>query len=664
MMIDFLNLPYVLALFAAAAVCVFVAAAVWPRREQAGALPFALMMGAIGFWALAYGAQLALAPAEGAMFLALKVTYLAVIVVPPLWFIFAAQYAHHGDWLDRGRLAAVYALPALSLIIMLTNQADGSLHGLFWHDVAFVEGPPRTLVADRGVWFWVHTAYSYLLLTGGTVLLLRVAFGGHGRLYRSQIAFLLVGLFAPWVANALFVSGVLPGLLPTGRLDPTPFAFVITGLALGWSLFRHRLLDVAPLARDSVFNSLSDGIVVVDERNRVVDANPAARAFLRRALPDLDAVVGASVEEIVAAWPAVPPELAQAGELRTTSVRLPVGGEERDIDLRISPVYNRRGRQIGRVVVSSDVTFRRRAEEMQQARDAAEAASQAKSAFMANMSHELRTPLNHIIGYTELLLEDAEAFGQEEFIPDLQKVHGAAHHLLETIGNLLELSRLDAGMAELELCPFDPVALARDVAFQFEAQGKQVALHVPQRSGKGAAGGQESAVAVASVVGDPLKTRDALFGLLSGVKRFSDDGALRLEVEPRAAAPEAAPTAPGYPAAPSAGGEAEQIGWVRFLVADDALQITSAEAEALFDPFTAGRHVDGRRFVEGGLTLAISQRLCRLLGGALTVESHSGEGSVFDMRIPVRREDGRHFEGPGGTGQPGARGVATEEKGK
>jgi hypothetical protein len=137
-------------------------------------------------------------------------------------------------------------------------------HGWLWTSLRLDEaGPFPVLVVSHGWWFWVHAANDYVALIVGTALLVKTILGASRR-YRPQTAVILVGVLAPWLANAVY----LLGLGPLPNLDLTPFAFSLSGLALGWGLLRLRLLDafvgLIPTARDAVVERMRDGVVVLD----------------------------------------------------------------------------------------------------------------------------------------------------------------------------------------------------------------------------------------------------------------------------------------------------------------------------------------------------------------------------------------------------------------
>jgi ammonium transporter, Amt family len=252
-----------------------------------------------------------------------------------------------------------------------------------------------------------------------------------------------------------------------------------------------------------------------------------------------------------------------------------------------------------------DITERKRAEEeLATARDQALEANRTKSAFLANMSHELRTPLNAIIGYSEMLMEEAEDTDQTGFIPDLEKIRNSGKHLLELINDVLDLSKIEAGRMDLFLETFNVVELVQDVVGIIhplsERNGNQLSVHCDSTLG--------------DIYADVVKVRQALFNLLSNACKFTDHGRVSLVVEPVSDASGA---------------------WVDFEVRDTGIGITPEQLSRLFQEFTQADSSTTRKYGGTGLGLALSRRLCRMMGGDITVESQSEKGSTFRMRIPA-----------------------------
>jgi PAS domain S-box-containing protein len=238
-------------------------------------------------------------------------------------------------------------------------------HHLFWTDVQLAKsGSYFVTDATFGPAFWVHGLYSYILILLGTVLLIR-SFYRSPELYRGQMYWLLAGTFAPWIGNMLYLSG----LSPFPDVDLTPLAFSITGLAMGWSLYRYRLFDIAPVARDLVLEGMSDAMILVDAQGRTVDVNPAAVQLLGRTAGS--ELIGKRLGEVVPQYEGVIARFRDVPEARTEIAIEAAGAGKRYFELRISPLRTRSQELFGRLIVLHEVTQSKQAEEQIRAQNEA-----------------------------------------------------------------------------------------------------------------------------------------------------------------------------------------------------------------------------------------------------------------------------------------------------
>jgi len=233
-----------------------------------------------------------------------------------------------------------------------------------------------------------------------------------------------------------------------------------------------------------------------------------------------------------------------------------------------------------------------------------EIASQHKSTFLANMSHELRTPLNAVIGYSEMLQEDAVDLGADGLVPDLQKVNAAGKHLLELINSILDLSKIEAGKMELQLEDFGVSRMVEEIAAMVQPLAEK--------------NGNRLEVACDAATGtmhaDLTKVRQVLFNLLSNACKFTERGTVSLAVHRE-----------------GRDGDA----WLHFSVSDTGIGLSTEQLGRLFQEFSQADADTTRKYGGTGLGLALSRRLCRLMGGDVTVTSEPGKGSTFTVRLPV-----------------------------
>jgi GAF domain-containing protein len=239
-----------------------------------------------------------------------------------------------------------------------------------------------------------------------------------------------------------------------------------------------------------------------------------------------------------------------------------------------------------------------------------EVANRHKSEFLANMSHELRTPLNAIIGYSEMLQEEAQDLAQPGLVPDLGKINTAGKHLLELINTVLDLSKIEAGKMEVYLERFAVPALVEEIG----------AIVRPLADRKGNALVISCAPEVGEMRADQTKVRQTLFNLLSNACKFTEGGTVSLGVR-REWGPE------------------RRAHEIVFEVADTGIGMSEEQMGRLFQDFSQADASTAKKYGGTGLGLALSRRLCRMMGGDIAVKSAPGRGSTFTARLPVEVEE-------------------------
>ncbi len=365
--------------------------------------------------------------------------------------------------------------------------------------------------------------------------------------------------------------------------------------------------DISELQRQKrYFESLLEvspsAIVTVDPVHRVTSWNPAAEKLFGYSREE---AIGQDVDLLVASAAAVHHEAVQvnrqtfeAGQVHLTTRRTRKDGSLVDVDLLAAPI--RVGDEmVGLYALYHDIS------DLQRAREQAEAATQAKSAFLAMMSHEIRTPLNAVIGMTGLLLDTALTPEQRNHA---EVIHSSGGALMAVIADILDFSKIEAGRLELESWPFDLRNCVESALELVAASASSKRLELAYFMAPGMP---------RVIVGDSTRLRQIMVNLLNNAVKFTDTGEVVLSVDGEALS------------SGDAGGKHR----LHFAIRDTGIGIAEDRLSRLFESFSQLDASTTRRYGGTGLGLAISKRLAELMGGTIWVESRVGEGSTFHFTI-------------------------------
>lgn len=307
-------------------------ALVWRRRSAPGGTWLALMVLATAVWALLDALELQI-PTLGGKRLVAQFEYFAIVSVAPLFYHAARELAGARARLSASWLAAVWGIPALSIVMVWTNL----WHGWVWARIDPPAPGSAFAIYHYGWWFWVLVAQNYVVLGAATLALIR-AMRQVGRHFRAGMGLMVVTVALPWIGNILynFKLGPWPGL---------NWLMLSLGLSCGllsWVVLREGLLDILPQARGALLDVMTDAVMVIDPAGRVLLVNEAARALLDADVHRLSQAFGfPSLESIPDRW------------------RSEVHFRHHWLDVRMSPVNDRWGRLAGRIVVARDITLQK-----------------------------------------------------------------------------------------------------------------------------------------------------------------------------------------------------------------------------------------------------------------------------------------------------------------
>lgn len=343
----------------AALIATVLAGLSWRWRSAPGARYFSLMMGAVAVYAFSGAAEyVAIAPATKIAWT--KISYFGVVSLAPLWLLFALSYSRRIARLTNPWMLALWAMPLAILGLALTNE----WHLLLWPTITPIStAPGARLVYGHGTAFWIHVVYAYSLMSLGTYWLIRSALRST-RLFRRQVIALVIAAVIPWLGNLLYIFN----LNPWPGLDLTPLAFLLTGLVMAWNIFRFQMLSLVPVAREVLFESLADGVIVLDGSNRIIDLNPTARSWIQAG----EEAIGQDIFELVQLDGLI--KMPESSVEVHMPLELGEGINRRVFDLTLSPLLDARGVLQGRLVQLHDIsrertlldTVQRRARQMEQ----------------------------------------------------------------------------------------------------------------------------------------------------------------------------------------------------------------------------------------------------------------------------------------------------------
>ena len=587
--------PYAYPLAIAALLAALLAFYMWERRSTSGAKPAAVLLLALFVWSTGYSLEFMGADLPTKIFWA-KIQYFGIVTLPVGLLLFALMFSGKSAWITTPRLAVLMVIPVVTLVLALSNE----LHQLIWSDWSLgTIGDTSVLQLEHGIGFWIYITYTYILLAISTILIFRALARSSG-IYRGQMASLLVGIAAPWLGNIISLSGIFP--LP---IDLTPFAFMITGLAIAWSVYKHQLLNIAPVGLETVIASMNDAVFILDTRNNIVDANPASRKTLSLSSEE---IVGRNVREVFKNQSDLIDLYENAINIRE-EIAVGTDSQKEFYEISISPLTDHQDKILGRAVILHDISDRKKAENaMMMARDQALEASRVKSQFLARIGHELRTPLGVIRGYADLLKEPAYGALSEQQVKAVNEIIDSTQRVSDMVSELLDEARLAAGAVELEIKPFTPELLLKDVQEKLSvlAQKKGLSLKStldPELSDK--------------LYGDPVRINQMITNLTSNSIKFTKEGEVNIRFYLRSKnkwAMEVSDTGPGIPK------EAQKD---------------------IFEPF---RQADGsisRKYGGTGLGLSIVKHLTNMMDGKIEVKSKVGEGSTFTIILPIESKNSK-----------------------
>jgi PAS domain S-box-containing protein len=580
-------LPYALPLLISAAVSCSIVYHAWRRRTVPGAIPLLVMSYGVIHWSLCATVSLYQTDLR-TLILISDIQGVAHAVVPPAWMVFAMRYTRCDRWLSRRTLALLAIEPILFETLLWTDQWHGLMRIANW----LQPGEPVPVhYSTFGIGYWGHVVYVYTLVLIGTVLIIRELVHSYHHLYRGQVAALCVTVSAPWIANMIQLMNLA---VPFPYIMLTPLAFGVSNMALAWGFFRYRLLDVVPIAREAVLDSMRDGVVVLDRQGHIVDLNPAAQQMIGQSA---DRAVGQNVGKVWPAWERLFTGAMPEAAARTIEVT-DGNGFIKQYELHLSPIHNRHGLRSGSLLVVLDTTERKRTEEERLKISKLESLS----VMAAGIAHDFNNTLVGIIGHLSMAKLDLQP--GTPLYERLCLAEEAASHASR-------LTREMMGFARDELSVREFLSVAEVVY--------SAALLVPRETDIQRAWEMPEDLWWAEI--DARQITQVVQNLLLNAQQAMPRGGI-MTIGASNETIDADAAIPGVSLPPGP--------YVRIMVRDEGTGIPIEIQDKIFDPYFTTKEKGT------GLGLTSAFIIMQRHGGAITLSSRPGQGAAFYLYLPAR----------------------------
>lgn len=393
-------------------------------------------------------------------------SYLGSQSAPVLFFLFALRFTRMDSWMSGRSTCIFFIIPCISFLMAATN----GLHHLLWSSVSLAESAfaGSYAVYEHGPWYWIEWIYSFGLILTGIVALLVAAFRPP-EINALQCRLILLFSLVPILGNAgyAFFSSTLAGI------DPTPFLFSVTGILMAIGITRYWMLDIVPIARDHVLDSITEGVLILDKKNRIIDANPSVRDLLQVS----DPIIGKNITDVIPEWyEKFGTEQEQVGVLAFSRQN----DEERWLSWSVSDIRDPEEGSVGICLLLRDVTVKYNMEE--QLRNQARSLERfTRELSNANKSLQLMTSitrhdiLNMITvqrGYSEMAMQDDSP---ESYEYAVRQSYSAALRIQELINFTREYQ--DIGTSQPSW--MNVATLFHQAARLFYRDGRNLVVSVP-----------------------------------------------------------------------------------------------------------------------------------------------------------------------------------------
>lgn len=560
------------------------------KKEGGAVRYFGIMMFSSAVWSLTYGLELASTTLEQAKFW-ISIEYIGISTLPITWFLFCLKLSGKEHWYqNKIRLAILIATAVIPTLMVWTND----YHHLHFKGYRMDTTGDFPMVAlEMGPSYWIFTVYFYLLMAIGSYLLI-VTFRKSDPIYKSQNYSIIIAAFIPWITNISYFLG----FRPFGQLDVTPFAFIVTIVLIAIAIYRFKLFDILPVAREKVLELMQDGFVILDSKNRVIDYNPSFRKYITNIKKNK--IIGSQIETL---FPDHDGLTALIKDRQSGKIELKVENENGSFELEaeIKTLNENQFKLNSEAVIIKvqDLTtlrkeallFKSQTIELQQL-------NQLKDRIFSIIAHDLRGPLVNLAQILKMTTDDIITIDEFKVLaPTLNKDISYTTELLE---NILHWSRSQLKGYGIDKDLFDlKNMLVNEIDYHLPAaEAKNIQIVQDVFPGE-------------MVYADRLMIQIVIRNILSNAIKFCNENC---EINITAV----------Y----------KKEGFIELCIKDNGVGMSDTALKKIFN----GENLSTRGTMNEkgtGLGLVICKEFMEKNDGKLLVKSEPGKGSSFCIYLPV-----------------------------
>ena len=566
----------------------------WKYKKSAEVVYLILIELFATIWALFSGLEFMADSLEMKMFWS-QLSYFGIAFLPVSYFLFTAAFSQKFHIITASNVTLLSIIPFITIPVALTNEH----HNLLWQSVTQNTVNFNTIMIEHGVWFWIYWSYAITLIIAGLYNLFQSIYK-FTAYYKSQVSTLLIATLIPLFGNLIYITGFNP--IP--GMDWTPILFAFSGLAITFGIIRYRMFDLVPFARNSLIDTMTDGVIIVNSEGFIEDYNPAVNAIFKFDKPVIRnrfASVFSKHENLIKA----------IGTNDRTFIE--VESEQygtKSYQVQFSPVFNRNSQFSGYLIQINDITSLKETEnKLKLVNKKLEAEVEERGrliedldAFAHTVAHDLKNSLGSVYHLSEIIeecIEDGNIELLKEFSGHIKSSSGKAMHITHELLLLATVNHHEVENSPLEMGQIFLSAKNQVNGLIKETNAK---ISFPDRW--------------PASLGYAPWVEEIWANYLSNALKYG-----------------------GNPPVIHAGADASEH-YVRFWIRDNGNGISPADQKKLFRKYS---RLTPEKAEGYGLGLSIVKRIARKLGGYVGVESTGiqGEGACFWFELPVTHIDMR-----------------------